>query len=92
MINPINTSASASYAVQASEPQKNSDTNSKVQKSSLPIIATLGEQSKVSGDRAYAACYAACVAASAAATLSPVGIALCFNGCLPFAVGGLLSA
>ncbi|MEK7339775.1 MAG: hypothetical protein AABZ92_03580 [Verrucomicrobiota bacterium] len=90
MINPINTSAS--YAVQALELQKSSDTNSKIQKASLPIIATLGEQSKVSGDRAYAACYAACVAASAAATLSPVGLVLCFNGCLPFAVGGLLAA
>lgn len=59
MINPINTSASASYVVQALEPQKSFDTNSKIQKAALPIIATLGNQSKVSGDRAYAACYAA---------------------------------
>ena len=90
MINPINTSTS--YVVQSLGLQKSSDTSSKVQKTSLPIISTLGDQSKVSGDRAYAACYASCVAASAAATLSPIGLVICFQGCLPFAVGGALSA
>ena len=92
MINPTNTSASTSYLVQALEPQKSSDTNSKIQKSSLPIIATLGDQSRVVGDRAYGACIAACNAAIAAATLTPAGIVLCFEGCLPLIPTIILSA
>ncbi len=90
MINAVNLST-VSYATKLPENHINKR-DEQVQKTALPIIATLGEQSKVSGDRAYAACYAACVAASAAATLSPVGLVLCFNGCLPFAVGGPLAA
>lgn len=81
MINPVNLS-SVSHTSNAVAFRINTP-DSLPKKVALPVILSLGNQTKIVGDRAYAACYAACVAAVAAATLSPAGIVLCFNGCLP---------
>jgi hypothetical protein len=82
MINPINTSASASYVVQALEPQKSSDTNTKTQKTSLPVIATLGNQARAVGDSANPACVP-CWTVCLAGPQAPICAALCIAMCIP---------
>ena len=57
--------------------------NSKVTLAALPIIEGVGKQVLTEGDPAYALCYAGCNAALLASTLTPAGIILCFEGCLP---------
>lgn len=84
MIDSINTSVSVSYLAQALESQKGFDTNSKIQKFSLPVIATLGDQVRAVGDRANPACIP-CWTTCLAGPQAPICALLCAMMCMsPF--------
>ena len=91
MIYSVNLSP-ISYATKAYEPRNASGKESQIETAALPIITTLGDQAKAVGDHAYAACIAGCNAALAAATLSPVGIVICFSACTALIEAPPLSA
>ena len=65
--------------------------NQKVTLAVLPVIENMGKQISTEGDPAYALCYVGCNAAVTAGTLTPAGIVLCFEGCLPVAWNPVLS-
>ena len=49
----------------------------------LATVALLGIPGVAAGPITYAACYAGCNAAVLAGTLTPAGLVLCFEACLP---------
>lgn len=81
-VNPLQVSSFSAFSAQQ-RPILAQD--SRVDEIALPVITTLGNQTRVDGDRAYAVCFAGITAAVAAGTLTPAGIILAAEACLPLA-------